>query len=316
MSEFSCSVVIPVFNKATTIGRAISSALAQSSPVDEIIVVNDGSSDSTAHVLEGYGDESRVRVITFAENRGVSQARNEGVCAARSEWIALLDADDYWEPDFIEALRISELDEYGLVGSGYRYMTGRGSLVARFPLAEVPISEVLDYFEWAVKGDLPYTCSSVIIRRKLLNQIGGFDSSLAMGEDQVLWARLLDKGKGAFVNSIKATYDLTGSSAVSDISHRLKSPAYLDVMVRMVETGLLMPTPYFKHYVRKVFRNYLIYQLAYLDSRSLKESLCDPKTSFLGIGEQLATRVAVGFPLVWRGSVLQMALKRLNKKWH
>jgi hypothetical protein len=93
------SVVIPAYNRADCVGAAIDSALAQTLPPLEVIVVDDGSTDRTAEVLSRYGP--RIRVIR-QENRGLSAARNAGIGQARGRWIALLDSDDEWLADKLE----------------------------------------------------------------------------------------------------------------------------------------------------------------------------------------------------------------------
>src|SRR5437870_1765768 len=91
------SAIIPTFNRRAYIRRAIDSVLEQTVPVDEIIIVDDGSTDGTAESVEGwYG--SRVRVIR-QENAGVSGARRRGIQEARGRWIAFLDSDDEWTPE-------------------------------------------------------------------------------------------------------------------------------------------------------------------------------------------------------------------------
>ena len=96
---FTC--VIPAYNREDTVGRAIESALAQSHPPKEVLVVDDGSSDRTAEVVEGYGGV--VRCLRQA-NAGGAAARNAGARAATAEWIAFLDSDDYWTPGHLEAV--------------------------------------------------------------------------------------------------------------------------------------------------------------------------------------------------------------------
>jgi len=93
--SIAVSVVIPAYNAGKYLGRAIDSVLAQTRPADEIIVVDDGSTDNTADVAHGYGE--KIRFIR-QENAGASVARNTGIEAATSEWIAFLDADDEWLP--------------------------------------------------------------------------------------------------------------------------------------------------------------------------------------------------------------------------
>ncbi len=91
--------MIPAYNIAEFIGRAIDSVLAQTHKPDEIVVVDDGSGDNTAEVIKSYG--TKVRYI-YQENAGLSAARNTGIKAAESEWIGLLDGDDNWLPEFLQ----------------------------------------------------------------------------------------------------------------------------------------------------------------------------------------------------------------------
>jgi glycosyltransferase involved in cell wall biosynthesis len=107
-NPFAISVVIPAYNSAAHIGRAIDSVLAQTQPPAEIIVVDDGSTDDTPRIVQGYGDQ--VRRIEQA-NAGASAARNTGILAARGDWIALLDADDEWLPTKL-ALQTAILQRY------------------------------------------------------------------------------------------------------------------------------------------------------------------------------------------------------------
>jgi glycosyltransferase involved in cell wall biosynthesis len=94
------SVVIPAYNRRSTIGNAIQSVLAQPARDLEVIVVDDGSSDdSSAVVLRMAHSESRIRLIRHKANRGAQAARNTGIQAARGEWVAFLDSDDTWVPN-------------------------------------------------------------------------------------------------------------------------------------------------------------------------------------------------------------------------
>ena len=92
------SVVIPTFNAADRLGRTIETVLAQSVPAHEIIVVDDGSTDETPRVCAGYG--ARIRTLRVA-NGGQQRARNLAVAEATGEWIALLDHDDLWDPEYL-----------------------------------------------------------------------------------------------------------------------------------------------------------------------------------------------------------------------
>ena len=122
------SVIIPAFNAATTLARAIDSVRAQSWPVHEIIVVDDGSTDDTANVARRFGDA--VRLIR-QRNSGVSVARNAGAAAATGDWLAFLDADDWYAPDRIKlhAAWIEEDATLDCLTGDYEYRDGDGTLL-------------------------------------------------------------------------------------------------------------------------------------------------------------------------------------------
>lgn len=130
MSKPNFSVIIPVYNGAAFIARAIDSVVAQSWPAHEIIVVDDGSSDATAQVVSGYGD--RVRYL-HQDNAGVSAARNRGGHEARGDWLTFLDADDWYYPDRLRwhAEWIARDPGLDFMTGDYDYMRADGSPISR-----------------------------------------------------------------------------------------------------------------------------------------------------------------------------------------
>jgi glycosyltransferase involved in cell wall biosynthesis len=191
----SISVVIPVYNGAPLIGAAIRSILAQTVLPDEIIVVNDGSTDETLHALLPFRDS--IKVITTI-NRGVSSARNTGIRAARGEWIAFLDADDVWHCDKLER-QFNVLDDYPGVGfcfCDYRYYDKAKRIVsnhfARFA-GHAPINfdapTRADPYAALLRENLVGTASGVVLKRDILDKTGLFETSYRQAEDYDLWLR-------------------------------------------------------------------------------------------------------------------------------
>ncbi|MDJ0781747.1 MAG: glycosyltransferase [Desulfosarcinaceae bacterium] len=178
------SAIIPTHNRAWCLARAVDSVLDQTFTDVELIVVDDGSTDDTAPLLANYGD--RLKVID-QPNRGVSAARNTGVRAARGRWIALLDSDDHWLPnklrtqlDWLDAhpdYRICQTEELWIrdgrrVNPRKRHRKFGGFIFERcLPLCLV-------------------SPSAVIIERRLLETVGGFDEALPACEDYDLWLRI------------------------------------------------------------------------------------------------------------------------------
>jgi len=124
------SVVIPLYNKAPYIARALASVITQTCQDFEVIVIDDGSTDGGAEIVRRL-DDTRIRVIR-QENRGVSAARNRGIESARTDFIAFLDADDEWTPTHLEAL-LRLRDRYPHAGAyGTAYLIKRADLAIRF----------------------------------------------------------------------------------------------------------------------------------------------------------------------------------------
>lgn len=195
------SVVIPLYNKGSYIARALNSVLAQTFQDFEVIVVNDGSTDSGAEIVRSFFDP-RVRLIQ-QENHGVSVARNKGVIEARGKLIAFLDADDEWTPEHLEVLlRLKEYyPEAGAYATAYIYMC-RGSKI-RYPyfrcIPKGPWEGLLQsYFKSALLGDPPVSASTVGIPKDVLIEIGGFNTMAWAGEDLELWERIALKYPIAF----------------------------------------------------------------------------------------------------------------------
>ncbi len=187
------SVVIPLYNKEHTIERAIRSVLSQTVQDFEIIVVDDGSTDHGPQRASRIADQ-RIRMIHQA-NQGVSAARNRGIAEARAEFVAFLDADDYWEPNFLYIIDrlICRYPHCAVFATRYRMQYPTGELkLATYRGISYDFEGVLDdYFGVAAKSNPPIFSSAVCIRREALIDIGGFPSGVASGEDLLTWARLL-----------------------------------------------------------------------------------------------------------------------------
>ena len=181
------SVVMPAYNVAWCIGRAIDSVLAHDFRGYELIVVNDGSTDGTLAVLDRYG--ASVTLID-QNNRGMSAARNRGIRQARGTYIAFLDADDWWLPEKLsrQVELMTRRPDLGFCSTAARVEDGDGRLLNlwRCPDGRSEILETLFAQNAAIAGG----CSAVIVRKELLERVGLFDESLRGFEDPDLWMRL------------------------------------------------------------------------------------------------------------------------------
>jgi glycosyltransferase involved in cell wall biosynthesis len=184
-TKVQISVVIPAYNSAAFIAKTLESVLAQTLQPAEVIVVDDGSTDETLKIVQGFGDT--VRCIS-QRNMGVSAARNAGIESARYEWIALLDSDDLWRADKLErqAGVILEDPAVDFIYTGhYCFFEDRiESTVPAQPASRIKQSMY----------HVRFMTSSVVLRRSKAIEIGGFDTTLRSSEDWDLWLRLVKDG--------------------------------------------------------------------------------------------------------------------------
>jgi glycosyltransferase involved in cell wall biosynthesis len=181
------TVVVPTHSRWDLLSTAaLPSSLRQEEVDVEVVVVDDGSTDSTAERLAAIGDP-RVRVVRHDRPRGVAQARNAGIAAARGEWIALLDDDDLWAPRKLRA----QLDAAAAEGAGFAYGGAaalgedRTWVYSLAPPDPKTLTSVL-----LERNVLWGGCSNVLVRSDIVRQLGGFDEQLFQLTDWDLWIRL------------------------------------------------------------------------------------------------------------------------------
>jgi glycosyltransferase involved in cell wall biosynthesis len=175
------SVIIPTWNRRDMVARAIDSVLAQTRPVEEVIVVDDGSTDGTGEFLaQRYGE--RITLLAQA-NAGVSAARNRGLAAARGRYLALLDSDDVWLPEKTER-QVAFLDahpEIGMVLCDVFRVGVDGALIDVFERRR-QIPEDGQALQWVLR-DPALAPLSALMRREVYEDVGGFDPTLRTAED-------------------------------------------------------------------------------------------------------------------------------------
>ncbi|HVG00385.1 MAG TPA: glycosyltransferase family 2 protein [Chloroflexia bacterium] len=181
------SAVITTFNYARFIPAAIESVMSQTLPPDEIIVVDDGSTDDTAEVVARYAGRG-VRYV-YKENGGGSSARNAGIAAGKCELVAFLDADDRWLPHKLER-QVAQMVKYpqvGLVSGGEWQVDARGEhpyLVARETL------EAAWAFKKMLVENFTGNTSLALVRRSVFEKVGTFDEKVPLGHDWDMWLRI------------------------------------------------------------------------------------------------------------------------------
>lgn len=197
------TVLIPLYNKERYVESAVRSVLAQTLPPHEVLVIDDGSTDGSAAVVEAIADP-RVRLVR-QPNGGVSRARNRGIELATGDWIALLDADDWYHPEMLAALAQAHnaCPEADMLGAGFRRMQQAFGDPEPWPVTD-------GFFEVEVVEDLrqrwmknsPFCTSSVAIRAERLRAMQPvFAEGETHGEDLDVWFRTADHSPAAIVNA-------------------------------------------------------------------------------------------------------------------
>lgn len=212
------SVVIPAYNAASTVVRAVESALNQTYTNIEIIVVDDGSTDSTRRLLDPY--TSRISYVS-QNNRGRSAARNLGISHASGEYIAFLDADDWWLPEkLMRQVKFLEEDKaVGLVHTAFYFVEPNGKC-HKLALAQRLDSPGAPIFEQLVMRNTIGSPTFVMVRTSVLHEVGVFDESLRGTEDWDLWLRIAAEYSVAYVAEPLACYQLHGDDPIARLVSR------------------------------------------------------------------------------------------------
>ena len=213
------SIVIPAFNAATTIGRALKSVESQIRAPDEVIIVDDGSSDDTCLIVESF-EASLPIILIQQQNQGAGAARNRALNVARFSHIAFLDADDEWLPDHLRR----SLEE---LAAGDHVLVAHNEWIS-----ENGIEKLNDCAQRFKEPRDPYvtlfrkgyiSTSTVVVGRQDILACGGFDTSLKNAQDFDLWLSLLsDRSKSFLVfDDVLARYHIVDNSIMSHVDRRV-----------------------------------------------------------------------------------------------
>ena len=257
------SVVIPLYNKESCIRKTIDSILSQSFRDFEIVIVDDGSSDGSAKIVSSIPDD-RIRLITKV-NGGPSSARNRGIEEAKGDYVAFIDADDIWSPDYLKEMVDLMADFPDAVIWGFNYSMIQDGQVKNSTVEEYRgyVSERWDYFPFF------FSSSSTCCRRSTLIELGGFDERMVYGEDIDMWFRLLLRGEGVLDTRVLAFYNKDGEDSLTQ--HRMPLEKHLPFFIDKYAQAR-KSNPCF----RRFFDEQMVYRLyPYLFDKEYKKTACE-----------------------------------------
>ena len=287
------SVVIPLFNAKRYVAAALESVFAQTYPVGEILIVDDGSTDDPWSVLSGY--EGRIRYLR-GENHGAGHARNIGVAAAKGTLIAFLDADDMWVGSKLEKqVRVLQARNSALVYCGRREFDGEGNYLGEFEQTEFPQGRI---FEKLIEQNHISTASAVIIRRDVFEAFGGFkeNPALKVSEDFELWCRVALSHDIGAVSEPLVKYRLHDSNITwSKKACYLGKVAALTELKAELESGERANNRLLNSVIRKLLETHQHYALGFIQEQQYTEA-------------RMALQALAAFPeatLPWELRVLQ-----------
>lgn len=247
------SVIIPLYNKEKFITETIKSVLNQTFTDFELLIVNDGSTDDSLKNAHQFNDD-RLRLINI-KNSGVSIARNTGIKAAKHNWIALLDADDWWAPTFLEEI----VEAINLFPNHKLFSSGRSrvfkSQVERYQhefLPEEGKTKVINYYKVISKYLPLINSSNVVIDNSLFKTKGYFREGQINHEDQDLWMRLCVNEEVVFINKNLSFYRKTEEITASTIYYNADDFClFLETILKVNKQLTKTEKNYFKDYYNK-----------------------------------------------------------------
>lgn len=215
------SIIIPLYNKEHYIGSTLDHVLAQTFQNFEVIVVNDGSADGSGRLVTSRTDD-RIRYYA-QENQGVASARNTAIALVRGTYIVLLDADDLWQPTYLERMRqlIQSYPRQQIFATAVLLETSRKPIPSVYSITNLKANEVrvVDYFESSYMNSL-LTSSSTVVHHRVFKKIGTYNPLYKSREDTDLWIRIGLQYKVVFLNELLVTYRYQ-SQSLSNLKHNL-----------------------------------------------------------------------------------------------
>jgi glycosyltransferase involved in cell wall biosynthesis len=234
------SVVIPLYNKVSEIERCLHSVIGQSLSPLEILVIDDGCTDASARKVAGSSDE-RVRLIQQT-NQGASAARNRGIGEATGDWVAFLDADDEWKPEFLATVTglMERFPSAALCATGCDIIEDEDRVVEQHyeGLPAGPVGGLMEDFFASMTRYPPINSSNSVCKQTVFDEVGLFPLGEALAEDWDMWTRIALRHPIAYDPAIQAVYH-TGAAnrAARDLTFSGNDTALLTTLQNALEKG-------------------------------------------------------------------------------
>jgi len=238
------SVIIPTFNRAHLIGKAIKSVLNQTYRDFEVIVVDDGSKDNTKEIIRSFTDKRIKYFKKYKENRGISVARNIGIKMARGKYIALLDSDDEWLPEKLGKqvqLLQNKSSEVGVVCSWSYTIDEKGNYISKRCLPKKG-----GYIYEDLLSTNPISVPTVLIRKECFNRVGLFDDLLNAQEDWDMWVRIAKYYRFALIKVPLVKYRLHSNQLSKNLGVKIITANR--ILVKYANELKKRPRVHSKHY--------------------------------------------------------------------
>lgn len=224
------SIVIPLYNKAQSITNTIACIQNQTYQDFEIVVIEGWSTDGSLEIIKKLASEDkRIKVFMQKNRNGVTPARNESIEESQCEHIVFMDADDYWEPTYLETMvkLINDYPDAGIWGMNHGEISAGVKCEIKCPV-EKGFRGVIDN-PWVVGS--PYWTSATAVSKNAVEKIGGFDNRIIFGEDIDLWYRLMLEFPAIFENGEALSYyrvDAENRACNKIFPLKLHIPYYID----------------------------------------------------------------------------------------
>ena len=258
------SIVIPLYNKASHVKETIETVRDQTFQNFEIIIIDDGSIDESYNIVKEVEDK-RIKIFQ-QQNQGVSVARNNGIKESKAPYIAFLDADDIWLPEFLSTIYklIQNYPEGGLYATSYKRMNSHQEY-ENINIQALPQNEYIgilpNYFKSVVVGDNLVWTSAVCIPKKIFieNDIW-FPVGEKYGEDQYVWARVAMKFDIVYNTNVCAIYKIEAENNTIDVISSEKEPHKSILILKKFRDSMadINKIKYFDKYIEKHISRFVL----------------------------------------------------------